>query len=218
MKRNTKFVNLHKQRGIVGLVLVAITLIGAVIAAFAMMGRNSATGVADQTSKTNVSIMMKQAADYRAGFDRMLVNGAAASTITFNNTVGTGLFDPTPGAQYAILQNPPAGIVASGTTPTFTYTQLVNLPGIGASATADYVATVGHVTLPNCQQLNKLLWGDASTLTPATSAGSLAAWTTTPAAVDDSAQTATTNYNGRPEGCIKTSDGNYVYYKALAEN
>jgi hypothetical protein len=144
MKRNTKFVNLHKQRGIVGLVLVAITLIGAVIAAFAMMGRNSATGVADQTSKTNVSIMMKQAADYRAGFDRMLVNGAAASTITFNNTVGTGLFDPTPGAQYAILQNPPAGIVASGTTPTFTYTQLVNLPGIGASATADYVATVGR--------------------------------------------------------------------------
>lgn len=207
------------QRGFVGVVFLAIALIGIVIAAIAAMSRSSSSGTADQAAKTNAAIVIKQASDFKSGVDRMIVNGVSPSSITFDSTVGTGLFDPTAGAQYAVKHSPPAAIFTTPpTTPTYYYNAQVNLPGIG-SAAADYVVAVGPLTLTACQQINRILYNDPLTATPATSGASVTAWTTTPAAVDDSALTTATNYNARPEGCVGTSTaGSYVYYKAVVEN
>lgn len=206
-----------RQKGFIGIVFLVIALIGIVIAAIAAMSRSSSTGTADQTTKTNASVLMKQASDFKTGMDRMIVNGTSAATITFDNTVNTGLFDPTPGAQYAIRHVPPSRVVVSGT-PAFTYTRQVQLPGIGSQTSADFVTTVGNLTLAACQQINNLLYNDAITALPATSAGTMAAWTTTPAAIDDSGSVAA-NYLNRPEGCVAAMGGTtYLYYKALVEN
>ncbi|MFD2274152.1 hypothetical protein ACFS07_32615 [Undibacterium arcticum] len=131
------------------------------------------------------------------------------SQITFDTTAATGLFDPAAG--YAILQVPPAAAVTTGTA-AFTYSKLVTLLGVGTTA-ADNVLTVGNLTLAVCQQINKTLYNDAATATPAATTGSTAQWTTAPAAIADG----TGGKSGRSEGCVGTSDGAYVYYKAMQE-
>lgn len=207
------------QRGFVGVVFLAIALIGIVIAAISAMSRSSSSGTADQTAKTNASIVLKQASDFKTGIDRMIVNGSSAASITFDATASTGLFDPTPGAQFAVKHIPPGAVFTTlpGGGATFYYSKLVKLPGIGSSTADDYVATVGPITIEVCRQINRTLYNDLATAAPAVSAGTLAAWTTTPAAVDDSAS-AVINYKDRPEGCVAATGGEYVYYKALVEN
>lgn len=208
-----------EQRGFVGVVFLAIALIGIVIAAIAAMSRSSSSGTADQAAKSNASIVIKQASDFKSGIDRMIVNGVTPSTITFDATVNSGLFDPTPGAQYAVKHVPPAAVSATtGQVPQFYYSKLVNLPNIGLGTAADYVVTVPNISLVVCQQINKILYNDTpnGTTNIATSAGAAAAWGTTPAAIDDSANTSV-YYNFRPEGCI-AAGAQYVYYKAIVEN
>jgi hypothetical protein len=211
--------NKKNQRGFVGIVFLAIALIGIVIAAIAAMSRSSSSGTADQAAKTNASIVIKQASDFKSGMDRMIVNGVTPSAITFDATVGTGLFDPSAGAQYAVRHVPPGAVFSTPPTgtPTFYYNQHVKLPNIGSTSVEDYVVTLGPLTLTACQQINHILYSDSLTATPATSSGAIAAWTTSPTAIDDSTATSATNYSSRPEGCV-AAGGSYVYYKALVEN
>lgn len=210
------FKSSKKQSGFVGPLFVAILLMAVVMGAMGKMSRNSTSGVTDQGAKTNAAVLLKQGSDFKAGFDRLLTTGTVtAQQITFDANTTTGLFNPTQGAQYAVLHTPPAGAVVSGT-PAFTYNNNVRLPNIGAASTADGVVTVGNISLAVCQQINTTLYNDGLTATPVASAGTAAAWTSL-TAIDDSSNSATT-YAGRPEGCVRTSDSQYVYYKALAEN
>lgn len=207
-----------KQSGFVGPLFVAILLIAVVMGAMGKMSRNSTSGVSDQGAKTNASVLLKQGSDFKAGFDRLLTTGTVtASQITFDTNSTTGLFNPAPGAQYAVLHTPPAGAVMSGT-PAFSYNNKIKLPNIGSPSVADGVVTAINISLAVCQQINNTLYNDGLGATPASSAGAADGWSTS-TAIDDSAVTAgVTNYYGRPEGCIKSSDGQYVYYKALAES
>lgn len=212
-----KGISLKRQAGFAGVVYLVVGLIAIVMAGIAYMSRGSSTGTIEQAARTNASVMLKQASDFKSGYDRMLINGVSATNITFDDTAGTGLFDNSPGAQYAIKHVPPAAAIATGT-PAFTYTKVAQLPGIGTTAGADYVVTAGNITIDVCRAINRMLWNDAVTATPATSAGAMADWTTTPLAVDDSASVAV-NYQNRPEGCIAASGGStYLYYKVMAEN
>lgn len=200
--------------GFAGVVFLVIALIAVVMAAIAIMSRGSSSGLPDQNGKAYASVLLKQAADLRGGFDRMLIDNKTASLITFDSAANTGLFDPTGDVVYALQQTPPAGLMVSGT-PAFNYHKLVKLPGIGITANDDYAFVVGDISSVACQQINKTLYSDATTLAPGTSTGSLSDWTTG-AAIDDSG--ATTRYVDRPEGCVVTSDAKYVYYKAAFEN
>ena len=211
-----------QQSGFVGVVFLAIALIGIVIAAIAAMSRSSASGTADQAAKTNAAIIIKQASDFKSGVDRMIINGTNPVDISFDQTVGTGLFDPTPGAQFAVKNVPPGAAFdgTNATPPQYTYSRLVRLPGIGAASANDYVVTASGtngLTLAVCQQINKMLYNDLTTGAPAVSTGTGAAWSTTPVAIDDSG-VGSVNYAARPEGCVRTSDSKYVYYKAVVEN
>lgn len=207
-----------KQSGFVGPLFVAILLIAVVMGAMGKMSRNSTSGVSDQGAKTNASVLLKQGSDFKAGFDRLLTTGTVtASQITFDTNTTTGLFNPAPGAQYAVLHTPPAGAVMSGT-PAFSYNNKIKLPNIGSSSVADGVVTATNISLAVCQQVNNTLYNDSLTATPASSAGTSEAWNTSTAIDDSTVTVAVPNYYGRPEGCIKTTDDKYVYYKALAES
>lgn len=198
-----------KQRGLVGVVFLVIALLVVVLGAMAIMSRSSTSGVGDQGAKTNAAVILKQGADFKAGFDRLLVSGTVtAAQITFDTTTSTGLFDPLAG--YAIVQTPPA--VSQTVVSPYTYSKLVTLQGIGTMA-AEQVLTLGNVTLAVCQQINKTLYNDSPTATPSPSTGSTAAWTSAPAAIADG----TAGRTGRNEACVGTSDASYVYYKALQE-
>lgn len=199
-----------KQGGFVGVIFLAIALIAIVMVAIAYMSRSSTSGVSDQGAKTNASVLLKQSADFKSGFDRLLVSGTVTPTqVTWDTTPVTGLFDPAAG--YAILQTPPAA--AQSTPQPYTYSKLVTLAGVGTGA-ADNVLTLGNLTLAVCQQINKALFNDLVAAAPPATTATTAQWTTAPSAIADG----TGGKSGRSEGCVGTSDGGYVYYKAMNEN
>lgn len=199
-----------KQGGFVGVIFLAIALIAIVMGAIAYMSRSSTSGVNDQGAKTNASVILKQAADFKAGYDRLLVSGTVTpAQVTWDAVAVTGLFEPAAG--YAIQQTAPAA--AQSITGPYTYSKLVKLNGVGTTAD-DYVLTLGSITLAVCQQLNKIMFNDLPTTTPGPSSATLAQWTTATSTIADG----TGAHAGRSEGCVSTSDANYVYYKAMNEN
>ena len=209
MKKLQRISNMQKQGGFVGVVFMVIALIAVAMVAFAYMSRSNTSGVSSQSAKANASTILKQAADFRTGYDRLMISGTAtASTITFDTTTNTGLFDPAQG--YATLVSAPAAALTAQTP--YTYTKLDTLLGVGTVA-ADNVLTLGNVTIGVCQQINASLWGDAATATPPAVTATLAQLTSAPAAVADG----TGGKSGRNEGCVGTTDSAYVYYKAMAE-
>lgn len=203
------------QRGFAGVVYLVIGLIAIVMAAFAYISRSASTSSEDHAVSGSVPVMLKQAADFKSAFDHMMVAGATANAITFDDTPGTGMFDAAQGARFAVRHIPPPTVLTAGSTATFTYSKQIRLPAIGGSGD-DYVVTVAYLTLRACQTVNRQLYGDAASAAPASSTGSVAGWRGL-SAVDDSGSAAT-NYSARPEGCVATADGHYVYYKALYEN
>ena len=216
-----KFRN-RRCEGFVGVVFLAIALIGIVIAAIAAMSRSSSSGTSSETLKANVSVLLKQSSDIKSGFDRMVVDGIVADpyAITINNNATTGLFSTANGRAYSVSHIPPRVlgpsvlINAAG----FNYNATLRLPGIGAANVSDYVITTQIKDLAACQMINKILYGDQLSATPAVSSDSKSMWATRYGTFNDSSNVSV-NYASRPEGCVKTSDGvaEYVYYKAMIE-
>lgn len=208
-----------QQSGFVGMVLLAISLIGAIIAAIALMAR-AAPSTQEHVDKTNVSILLKQSADFKGGIERMIATGISPSSITFNSNPGTGLFDTTPGSQYSVKHVPPTSILT--TTPpngaTFYYNTQIRLPRIG-SALPDFVIVAGPIKLSACQQINKLLYNDVFPVqTSSPSSGVWNTWAYMTMPIDDNFNPSPI-YAGRPEGCVKLTDPNmYAYYKVVVEN
>lgn len=206
----------YSNKGFVGIVFLAVALIVIVIGAIATMSRNSTSRTSSEQIKTNVSVILKQTSDFKAGYDRKIINGSSADSITFNSAVGTGLFDPTPGAQYSVQHTPPSAVANfMGSGVPYTYAKLIQLPGIG-SASTDFVVTVSVIP-EACRMINNILYKDPLTLAPALSTGEMNGWGGGPTTVNDSANVQA-NYLGRPEGCVQITGGNYMYYKVMSEN
>lgn len=204
-----------RQRGFAGIVYLVIGLIAVVMSGMAYMSRSPSASTEDDVAKAHAPILLKQSSDFKSAFDQVTVTAVDPANVTFDATPGTGMFDPSAGAKFGVRHVPPPKLAASGI-PDYVYHKQVQLPGI-ASPLPDYLVAVGNLTLPACRVINRILYNDGVVATPATSSGTLADWTTSPAVIDDSASVAA-NYAGRHEGCIQTSDGVYVYYKSLKEN
>lgn len=209
---------LRDQAGFVGVVFVAIAVIGLIVASIASMARGSSSGVSNQTTKTVVSTTMKQAADLKSAMEQITVaGGVAPGSVTFDNVANTGIFNPV--AKYAVVPSPPPSIFASPTADkNFKFRRDVKLPTTPATAPSSIVAVLGDISLDACRSINSSLYGDALTATPAVSVHPGSAWYgATDTALDDTTSVAS-NYLRRPEGCIRSNDSKYVYYKVLAEN
>jgi hypothetical protein len=202
----------RKETGFVGVVFLAIALIGVVVGAIAAMNRGSSSGTADSAMRASAAQIIKIAADYKLAFDRMTVDGA--STSNFSSTPG-GWFDPA--AKYAIEQMPPANAALKEPMDGvyFVY-HLGKLPAIGTASGKERFVTL-KVTLPACQAINSVLYNDGKNATPALSNSFSVDWFGTNGDDVHDENNLAANYVGRPEGCIKTGDGLYHYYKVMSE-
>ncbi|ABD72081.1 hypothetical protein Rfer_4395 (plasmid) [Rhodoferax ferrireducens T118] len=207
-----------KQAGFMNaLIMFGIALIVAMMGAWAVANRSSNTNSSTEQNKMSASVILKEASDFRDGFARALSDGISPSTITFDMTAGTGLLQPSKG--YASPQTAPIRAMdAAGTAANFVwnYTKLVKIKDIGADTSNDYMVTLGDLSLEVCQRLNNMLYNTDMATVPVTGVGTLADYTTTPAAVD--LTTSVAGRDGKTDLCVKTSDGKYVYYKVMVEN
>lgn len=198
------------------MLIATVFLIGAAVVALAYMSRGAGAGVNEKLGGSLALVMIQQNYDFKLGLDRFVADGAhTAGQMTFDASPATGLFDTTPGLQTTVWHKPPASAVDSGTS-LYAYNKQALLPGVGTNAGADFVVVAGNLTSFVCRHINAILYKDTLSDEPAVSAGTFSAWTDG-LAVDDSVNPAI-NYTNRPEGCIRTVDNKYLYYKALVEN
>lgn len=210
-----------QNKGFVGVVFLAIALIGIVVAAIASMSRESASGTSRESAKMQVSVLLKQASDIKNGFDRMVIDGRVARPhdITIDTNATTGLFSTAQGPAYSVAHIPPRQlgpdvlINAAG----FNYNIGVKLPGIGGMVGTDYMITTQIKELSTCQIINKLLYGDSITALPAVSGSNKAMWAAKWGTFADA--DTSINYYNRAEGCVRVSGPEeYAYYKVLFED
>jgi hypothetical protein len=212
---------IHRQRGFAGAVFLSIALISIVIASLSYMSRSRASGVTAETATLSAGVILKHGADLKNGYSLMQVaTGLSPVSITFDNDLQTGLFNQSEGRHFASDAPPPPkayvgplpGIFA------YTYTTHAILPGIGGTSAYSVLITLGNLAPPVCKSLNHILYNDSMDLEPASSSATYSEWKSgTGGSGFNDSTTAASNYINRSEGCIKTSDGVYVYYKALAE-
>lgn len=193
------------QRGFgIGIVLLVLALI-AVLAGVIAASTRGATNTSAGADGGNASAIIFQASQLDIGFQRMASNGVAITTVTFDATANTGLFNATTGTTQT--QTPPASAFATPPGPGWKYTKLVPLNTVGTAA-ADFSVYLTGVTKGVCEQINLKLHG--ATTVPA-STSTTAAWA---AGTANTLETA-----GGSDFCYSTDGATlFVYAHAVQEN
>lgn len=211
--------------------LFGIALMTAVLGGFALANRSPTSQTDVEQAKVNASVILKQASDLRDGVARYssdFGSSAVEDNLDFTLVGPNGLFDPT--ARYASPQIMPTSAFTLGPA------TVINAPGDPGPLTAGHWylnrATPGNglggpgldpmVVLPGlradvCSRVNNLLYGLPVTGAIPVSTGATADWANDTTSVDGGIS-ALAAVAGWPEGCVETSDGGYVYFKAVQEN
>lgn len=220
MKRQSK--TYTGMRGGFGLkvimgLIAAIIVLGVVL--WAAFGGASRSIEASDNSKQYATIPLNQGETLSQAFSQRMNNGdVAIDQITaddqnFQNDTNS-IYHPVKGT--ATVQNVPADVFASTSTVAnrhWYFNKSIKIKGVGSASTNSYAFVLPDVTSGTCVQVNAALYKDDVSATPPVSAGSLANWES--GTVDDSATNA---MNTRRTGCVKTSDGKYVYYTLVVIN
>lgn len=209
------FRSMGAQKGFMNaLIMFGIALIVAMMAAWAIANRGSNGSAATEQVKMTSSVILKQATDLKDGFSRAMANNVSPSQISFDATSGTGIFDPTKG--YVSPQVTPIKAYAGVTPATFvwTYNKNIKVMNIGASGNADYVITLADVSVDICNRINNVIYNTNMDGPPPVGIGTLADYTLG-AAIDMSATAAV---DSKPDLCLTTTDGKYIYYKVVVDN
>lgn len=214
----------NKQGGfsILGVILVVVAIVG-VLGVWAMSGQTNTATAASSSADVMGSSVVTDGSAIKATFDTLLVNGSAATSITFIPADGgaNNMLNPTNGIQ---KPNPNANAVINTTPPNGGWIyKSAGFKGNGIGTVADDQAIIlGSVKDGVCGQINNRLYG-ATTIPASTLAK--AAFTTGATA---GAPTSTTAANisavgdvaGWMAGCVATTDGadNNVYFRVLKAN
>ncbi|MFO0753550.1 MAG: hypothetical protein U0411_09535 [Thermodesulfovibrionales bacterium] len=208
--------HLGNEEGFIHTVILgAIVLAIAIAALWANAGKTNNSMASGKAAYGRAASVIEQGATFRLGFETITAGGVPASSVTFDTNSGTGLLNP---SLSGISQQYPDKTLLAASTNTWVYkadgsnNAVVRIQGIGVDASADYVVVLPDLTQAACQNINQALTG--STSIPAPAAGTLAAWSTSAAAIDLSADAAA---NRLSEACVQTTDTKYVYYKVLSE-
>lgn len=212
-----------------GPIILAIALTAVLAFAYSYANRTQSAASADQSNRTVASTLVTVGDNLLTGYNIMLSKGFLDSDILFNGAPGPTtspgqpalLVETDPNAPKEIFSpgsggtNPPArpelAMAGNATTDVWLYTKTFKLTDLGTGSSS-VIALLPSIKLAICQQINNLLYNDATTATPVS-------WATSLANLENgSGSTATvpTSNTPRPEACIATSDGAYVYYKTLA--
>ncbi|MBZ0158350.1 MAG: hypothetical protein K8I29_19305 [Alphaproteobacteria bacterium] len=208
--------HLGNEKGFIHTVILgAIVLAIAMAALWANTGKTNSSLASSKAAYGRATSVIEQGATFRLGFETIVANGVASSSVTFNTNSSTGLLNP---SLSGISQQYPDKTLLATTTNTWVYkvdgsnNPVVKVQGIGVDASADYMVILPDLTQAACQNINQAITG--STSIPAPAAGTLAAWSTAATAIDLSADAA---INKLSEACVQTTDTKYVYYKVLSE-
>lgn len=222
-----KFSSKNKQGGfsILGVILVVVAIVGA-LGIWAMSGQTNTSNASTSTGDIMASSISNDGLAIKTSFDTLLINGAAATSITFipadtgvNNILNptTGLQTPTPSTTAVINSTFPNGA--------WIYKSAgFKGNGIGTVA-ADQAVIVPGVKDGVCQHINHRQHGTALTDTipesglvnTAFTTGALAATPSSSNAADISAVAAVA---GWMSGCVSTTTGadNNVYFAVMKSN
>lgn len=227
-----RYTRLSAQSGFIqAALLFGIALMTAVLGGFALANRSPTSQTDVEQAKVNASVILKQASDLRDGVARYSSDFGSSSvlnTMDFSLTTNQGLFDPA--ARYASPQIMPTSAFVAGPA------TVINPPGSPGPLTAGHWylnrATLGNglggggvdpmVVLPGlredvCGRVNNLLYGLPITGAIPVSLGATTAWANDTTSADGGIS-ALAAVAGWPEGCVETSGGDFVYFKAVQEN
>lgn len=211
----------NRQQGFIqAALLFGIALMTAILGGFALANRSPTSQTDVEQAKVNASVILKQGSDLRDGVGRYASDfGASAvlNTMNFSNTAAVGLFDPA--ARYASPQVMPSS--------TFVGAKTIEAPSAAAAGhwhlnkatpgnalgtgAADPMVALVDIREDVCGRVNTLLYG-SNTIPVAANA------TTTWTGGTDAGISGVAGAAGWPEGCVETSDGDFVYFKAVQEN
>lgn len=227
----TKFRN--SQSGIAALTMILLVVILlAVVGSVVAYSRTSSTSSSDQTAKLMGSSLVDQGNTFKDGFDLMTAKGADIDNITFDTTLGTGLFNSASGA--AVDQQPPADAVSAISNWYYAKgganAKGIKVTGLGAGGSS-YAVLITNVKDSACKQINRSLHNvDETTGIPASGLASPAATLrvldaqfdlsgTTAVGLKDTAGTdiSANKIDGWYVGCVKTTTGadKNVYYNII---
>ncbi|MEB0135318.1 hypothetical protein QN362_08230 [Actimicrobium sp. CCC2.4] len=199
--------HLSRQRGMgATIILFTIALIVLVGAALAYGSRGNSRAFSAESSKVFSSVLLKQSAEYRDAYNRYIFDGGIASSMTFDTTSGTGLFNST--KQYGIEQDPP--VKAFVTPSLWLYNKNAVVTGIGTT-TADSIVYVTGLAKEVCEQVNTQMYGVTTVPIETVLANAAALAGASPAILSPT-------FTGRATGCIQLVDATYAFYSTLAEN
>lgn len=187
------------QRGFaVAPLLLAVALIGVLMAGFAMASRGTSSNANTESVKVNAGLLLKQATDYRDAASRYMADGmivpvAAGTEATdfLDPTKDTALTNTTRG--YAIVHTVPAAAMAGGSAGAWTFNPVFVGTDVGGAGKDPAMEVVG-VSDNLCRRINNMIYSDTMT-------GAIP----------------TTLASGRTEGCWNNGTKN-VYFKVIAEN
>lgn len=222
--KEIKFSGKNKQGGfsILGVILVVVAIVG-VLGVWAMSGQTNTSSASTSSADVMGSSIVNDGSAIKATFDTLLVNGSAATSITFIPAqAGTNnMLDPTNGIQ---KPNPNSNALVNTTFPNGAW---IYKPsgfkgnGIGTAAD-DQVIILGGIKDGVCQQLNNRLYG--ATTIPASNLANTAFTTgaaaATPTSTNASDVSAVAGVSGWMAGCVTTTNGadNNVYFRVLKAN
>jgi hypothetical protein len=205
-----------KQRGfIAGPILVAIALVVAVAALIVFANRGTSTNISPQRGKMYASVFIKQAADMGTGYSLAIADSVTATSITFDTSINTGLFQPSKG--YVAGQSLPKGACPSQLVGecAWNMTKGVVLNGVG-TALGDVIVSATGLDVSTCEAVNGTLYNEVATGSGTNIPATTVVYSAIIAATLESPVDALVPASGfgRGEGCISTG-GKYAYYKAI---
>ena len=101
-----KIINRKRSTGFVGVVFLAIALIGIVVAAIASMSRESTSGTSREKMKMDVAVILKQGSDFKLAIDKFVADGGDPYSET-SEINGVIVFDDYPDMNKEFALRPP---------------------------------------------------------------------------------------------------------------
>lgn len=203
------------------LLLLAV-IIGGALVAWAATSRSNTSAAQDGNNKVMASSIIDEGKSQEQTFTNLVTNGVVATSITYDNTSGQGIFDPNVGIIKPIPQGNAMQPAASlGATEGFwVYNKQFKGNGIGTQAGPDYVVTVGGIKNGVCSKINDVLYSLGSTTAPPAVAAAESAFVggatvATPVSTGSPDLSSTAAVLNWPAGCVQTSDGKYVYFHVI---